>query len=75
MDEDVFFDEFAQVRTAMSLLPERDEHVLKRAYLDGLSQDEIARELNITPMHVSRLQRRALSSLREILEQMQRGEA
>ena len=35
MDENVFFDEFAQLRGAMGSLAEREEHVLKRAYLEG----------------------------------------
>lgn len=66
--------EFSQLQNALDLLPERQQRVLKLAYFEGFSQAEIAKEIKVSPMHVSRLQRRALSDLREILENMDEAE-
>jgi RNA polymerase sigma-B factor len=61
--------EFSQLKSAMEQLTERQQTVLKLAYFEGYSQAEIARQIKVSPMHVSRLQRRALAQLREILEE------
>lgn len=45
-------------------LPERQRTILYRRFFDGLSQREIAEELDISQMHVSRLLRKSLQSVR-----------
>ncbi len=65
---------FSQLHAAMDLLPERQQRVLKLAYFEGFSQAEIAKEIKVSPMHVSRLQRRAILDLREILDNMDEAE-
>ncbi|NIQ30970.1 MAG: sigma-70 family RNA polymerase sigma factor, partial [Acidobacteria bacterium] len=48
-------------------LPERERTILHRRFFDGLSQREIAEELGISQMHVSRLLRRTLRTVRSHL--------
>src|SRR4051794_20814697 len=48
-------------------LPERERRILGLRFYGNLSQVEIARELGVSQMHVSRLLARALSWLREAL--------
>jgi RNA polymerase sigma-B factor len=62
------WNDFAELQAALEKLPERQQTVLKLAYFEGYSQAEIARQIKVSPMHVSRLQRRALAQLRELLE-------
>jgi RNA polymerase sigma-B factor len=62
------WNDFAELQSALEKLPERQQTVLKLAYFEGYSQAEIARQIKVSPMHVSRLQRRALAQLREFLE-------
>ena len=61
-------DEYAQLNAALEQLAPRQRLVLKLAYFEGFSQAEIAEQIKVSPMHVSRLQRHALAQLREILE-------
>ena len=63
------WNEYHELQSALEQLPERQRIVLKLAYFEGYSQAEIAREIKVSPMHVSRLQRRALSQLRELMEE------
>lgn len=46
-------------------LDERERRLLHLRYFAGLSQPQIAREIGISPIHVSRLTRRALVKLRD----------
>jgi RNA polymerase sigma-B factor len=46
-------------------LPARQQRLLTLRFFGNMTQTEIARELGISQMHVSRLQRRALTYLRE----------
>jgi RNA polymerase sigma-B factor len=52
---------------AMSTLDAREQNLLYLRFIEGLSQTEIADRLNISQMHVSRLLRRTLNSLRQNL--------
>ena len=52
---------------AMSELDSREQNLLYLRFVEGLSQTEIADRLNISQMHVSRLLRRTLQSLRQNL--------
>lgn len=49
---------------AMSNLSPREQNLLYLRFIEGLSQTEIARKLGISQMHVSRLLRRTLKTLR-----------
>jgi RNA polymerase sigma-B factor len=49
-------------------LPERDRLVLKLRFEDDLTQLEIAEQIGVSQMHVSRLIRRALKRLRTVAE-------
>jgi RNA polymerase sigma-B factor len=55
------------LESALSTLSGQERAVLEYAYYDGYSQAEISRRLQVSQMHVSRLLRRALTRLREIL--------
>jgi RNA polymerase sigma-B factor len=48
-------------------LPERERLILYLRFFDGLTQSEIAEQIGISQMHVSRLLRRSLQHLREAL--------
>lgn len=52
------------VERALGRLPERDRRLLVMRYYQSRSQSDIARELGISQMHVSRLLRRALERMR-----------
>lgn len=51
-------------------LPEREQDILKYLFFENLSQQEVGDLLGISQMHVSRLQRRALRKLRDVLEEI-----
>ncbi|WP_100406114.1 RNA polymerase sigma factor SigB [Bacillus solitudinis] len=53
------------LQKAFSVLNEREKQILHYTYFENLSQKETGEMLNISQMHVSRLQRRALEKLRE----------
>jgi RNA polymerase sigma-B factor len=48
-------------------LPRREQRILIMRFYGNLTQEDIARRLGISQMHVSRLQARALAQLRERL--------
>ena len=52
----------------LDTLPEREAAIMRLRFYEDLTQSEIAERLGISQMHVSRLMRRCLDSLREILE-------
>jgi RNA polymerase sigma-B factor len=49
-------------------LPERERAVLQMRFVDEMTQSQIAERLGISQMHVSRIIRRSLETLRESLE-------
>jgi RNA polymerase sigma-B factor len=55
------------VEEAMAKLPERQQKILWLRFNDDLTQSEIADEIGISQMHVSRLLSRALSSLKKTI--------
>lgn len=61
--------DYAPLQAALESLPARQRLVLQAVYFQGRSQAEIARELNVSQMYVSRAQRRALARLKEILRE------
>jgi len=54
--------------TAIKQLPARQQVILVLRFYRELSQQEVARRLGISQMHVSRLQHRATDQLKEILQ-------
>lgn len=56
------------LESVMPVLPEREQHILKLLFFENLSQHEVGELLGISQMHVSRLQRRSLRKLRQVLE-------
>jgi RNA polymerase sigma-B factor len=60
--------EYAPLRAAMQRLDPRKQYILQRRYFDEWSQNEVSRELGISQMHVSRLEREALRDLRRALD-------
>ena len=52
----------------MRALPPRDRLVLKLRFEDDLTQLEIAEQIGVSQMHVSRLIRRAIKRLRTVAD-------
>ncbi len=58
---------WASVAPLLQELPSRERRILYLRFFRGLTQSQIAQELNISQMHVSRLLSRTLVQLREAL--------
>ena len=56
------------VAQLLESLPEREATIMRLRFYEDLTQSEIAARLGISQMHVSRLMRRCLDQLREMLE-------
>jgi RNA polymerase sigma-B factor len=57
------------VRQGLDALEERERKIVVLRFLQGMSQSEIAAEVGISQMHVSRLLRKALETMRGRLEE------
>ena len=55
------------LRTAMEGLPEREQQVLMLRYYRGLTQAQCAKVLGVSQVQISRLERRAVEHLRQVL--------
>jgi RNA polymerase sigma-B factor len=55
------------VQRLLSTLPQRDRQIITMRFFDGASQTQIAEELGISQMHVSRRLSRSLKQLRSEL--------
>lgn len=55
------------LRQAIEKLPEREGLVIKLRYFHGLTQDRVSKVLSVSQVQVSRIEKKALSSLRELL--------
>ena len=64
--EDKFLEHIA-LRQAVAELPERESMVIKLRYFHGLTQDRVSKVLNVSQVQVSRIEKRAISKLRELL--------
>ena len=58
----------AAIAPAMNAMPKRDRLILRLRFERDLTQSEIAEQLGISQMHVSRIIRRALSRLRTVAD-------
>ncbi|MFI3253051.1 MAG: sigma-70 family RNA polymerase sigma factor [Eubacteriales bacterium] len=57
------------LRTAIGTLPDNQQEVLLLRYFKGMTQSAAAKVLGISQVQVSRLERRAIGVLREVLEE------
>ncbi|MFO8079649.1 MAG: SigB/SigF/SigG family RNA polymerase sigma factor [Armatimonadota bacterium] len=63
------FDERSELSWALEQITPRQRVIVILRYFHELSQQQVADRLGISQMHVSRLQRRAIDHLRQILEE------
>jgi RNA polymerase sigma-B factor len=69
--EDAEFDrseDRATLGPALAHLPDREREILRMRFEEGLPQTQIADRIGLSQMHVSRLIRRSLATMREELE-------
>ena len=57
------------VRQGLDALDERERRIVELRFFDELTQSQIASEIGISQMHVSRLLRRALATMRGRIEE------
>ncbi|MBE9565961.1 MAG: SigB/SigF/SigG family RNA polymerase sigma factor [Proteobacteria bacterium] len=65
------FERRTRLTEALKALGTRERQIIEMRFFDNLSQTEVARRLNISQMHVSRLQHRALERLRELVREQE----
>ncbi len=68
-EDDQSFDfilESLSLQEALDALDERDKKILFLRYFEELSQQQVGEKLELSQMHVSRLERRAIDKLREV---------
>jgi RNA polymerase sigma-B factor len=56
------------IERALEVLPEREQTILRLRFFDELTQSEIAEQVGVSQMHVSRLLARSLADLRQRLK-------
>ena len=60
-----FVDEYLTVKPLLARLPERDREVLRMRFCEDMTQAQIARQIGVSQMQVSRILSRTLKFLRE----------
>lgn len=55
------------LKQAISKLPEREKMVIDLRYFHGLTQERVAKVLQVSQVQVSRIEKKALANLRELL--------
>lgn len=55
------------LRQAIGKLPEREAMVIQLRYFHGLTQERVAKVLNVSQVQVSRIEKKALANLRELM--------
>lgn len=58
---------YGDLSAAIEALDEREKNIVVLRFFKDLSQAEVAKKLNISQMHVSRLQHRALENLKKLM--------
>ena len=61
--------ERAALRSAIERLPERERQVIALRYFHGLTQQDCAKVLRVSQVQISRLERRAVDRLRELMKE------
>lgn len=64
--EEILIENIA-LRQGISRLPEREALVIKLRYFHGLTQQRVSKVLQVSQVQVSRIEKKALAKLREIL--------
>lgn len=64
--EDAMLEKMA-LRQSISELPEREALVIKLRYFHGLTQDRVSRVLGVSQVQVSRIEKKALAKLRDMM--------
>lgn len=67
----VSLQKYGDLTAAIESLEEREKAIIVLRFFQDLSQAEVAKKLNISQMHVSRLQHRALSNLKKLMIESQ----
>jgi len=62
-------DDLTALQVALEQLPKRERRALEYTYFDGYSQAEVAKAMNVSQMHISRLLRKGLKLLRKYMEE------
>jgi len=65
----------ALVAAGLDALDERERQIVKLRFFEEMTQSQIAAEIGISQMHVSRLLRRALATMRGRIEEVTSGDA
>jgi RNA polymerase sigma-B factor len=60
-------EKYGDLNQAMECLEQRERSIIYLRFFKDMSQTEVAKKLNISQMHVSRLQQKALKRLKELL--------
>lgn len=55
------------LRQAIERLPEREKNVIKLRYFHGLTQDRASKVLGVSQVQISRIEKKALQSLKQLL--------
>ncbi|MBO7251721.1 MAG: SigB/SigF/SigG family RNA polymerase sigma factor [Oscillospiraceae bacterium] len=55
------------LRQAVAALPERERQVIQLRYFHGLTQQRVAKVLNVSQVQVSRIEKKAIEQLRQLL--------
>lgn len=64
--EEVLLEQLA-LRQAIERLPEREAMVIKLRYFHGLTQQRTSKVLNVSQVQISRIEKKALEKLRELM--------
>ena len=64
--EDIFLEKMA-LRQAVEKLPEREATVIKLRYFHGLTQQRVSNVLQVSQVQISRIEKKALEKLKELL--------
>ena len=56
------------LRQAIAALPQRERTVIQLRYFHGLTQDRVAKVLDVSQVQVSRIEKKAIALLREVLK-------
>ncbi|MHB1709974.1 MAG: SigB/SigF/SigG family RNA polymerase sigma factor [Acidimicrobiales bacterium] len=62
-------DDLSEIAPALRSLPERSRKIIRLRFVEGMTQSEIARQVGISQMHVSRLLSESLAQLRKGIAQ------
>ena len=56
------------LRQAIDQLPERERTVIQLRYFHSLTQDRVSRVLSVSQVQVSRIEKKALAMLRQLMD-------